>query len=405
MTKDDYIKLINENYENESKEMLLKQVELFFTENNFSKNKYNIGDNVVLKKGTYIHGIPGYLDNFDWIIENGFIGNDFTNRSVANKIKSSIGMWRIKEDILLKDYVNNYSGFTIVYTIGRGPGSKEVSELIPYHKFDEYTEKINDDENIWMYWGDQTKEVRFLPSLVANKRQLAFILNMENALAKELVKLDFKWIRFLYAYPESITDELIETVKQNDKICNYFDIPIQHISDSVLKRMNRRTTGKKIEDLIIKIKKEIPDAVLRTSLIVGFPGETEEDFEKLYSFVKKGYFGKLGVFMYSKEDGTPAARLKDQIHHNTKKKRHNKIMSVAREISNNNLQSYIGKTYEVLIENVTFDNKFYIGRSYMDIPETDGTVIIRNTKDNLVGKFIKCKITNINNYDLIAEIN
>ncbi|MBQ3511614.1 MAG: hypothetical protein IJA30_04885 [Bacilli bacterium] len=190
MTKGDYIKLINENYENESKEMLLKQVELFFTENNFSKNKYNIGDNVVLKKGTYIHGIPGYLDNFDWIIENGFIGNDFTNRSVANKIKSSIGMWKIKEDILLKDYVNNYSGFTIVYTIGRGPGSKEVSELIPYHKFDEYTEKINDDENIWMYWGDQTKEVRFLPSLVANKRQLAFILNMENALAKELVKLD-----------------------------------------------------------------------------------------------------------------------------------------------------------------------------------------------------------------------
>lgn len=190
MTKEDYIKLINENYENEAKELLLKQVELFFTENNFKKNKYNKGDNVFLKKGTYIHGIPGYLDNFDWIIENGFIGNDFTNRTVANKIKSSIGMWDIKEDMLLKDYINNYSGFTITYTIGRGPESKEVSELIPYHKFDEYTEKINDDENIWMYWGDQTKEVRFLPSLVANKRQLAFILNMENDLAKELVKLD-----------------------------------------------------------------------------------------------------------------------------------------------------------------------------------------------------------------------
>lgn len=190
MTKEDYIKLINENYENEAKELLLKQVELFFTENNFTKNKYNKGDNVFLKKGTYLHGIPGYLDNFDWIIENGFIGNDFTNRSVANKIKSSIGMWDIKEDMLLKDYINNYSGFTITYTIGRGPGSKEVSELIPYHKFDEYTEKINDDENIWMYWGAQTKEVRFLPSLVANKRQLAFILNMENDLAKELVKLD-----------------------------------------------------------------------------------------------------------------------------------------------------------------------------------------------------------------------
>ena len=224
-------------------------------------------------------------------------------------------------------------------------------------------------------------------------------------LLNELCKFDsFKWIRFLYAYPESITDELIETVKQNDKICNYFDIPIQHISDSVLKRMNRRTTGKKIEDLIIKIKKEIPDVVLRTSLIVGFPGETEEDFKKLYSFVEKGYFGKLGVFMYSKEDGTPAARLKEQVHHNTKKKRHNKIMSIAKEISNSNIKSHIGKTYEVLIENITFDNEFYIGRSYMDIPEMDGTVIIKNIKDNLLGKFVKCKVIDVKNYDLIAEI-
>jgi len=233
---------------------------------------------------------------------------------------------------------------------------------------------------------------------IYGKSKLSELLN-------ELCKIDgFKWIRFLYAYPESITDELIETVKRNDKICNYFDIPIQHISDSVLKRMNRRTTGQKIEDLIIKIKSEIPDVVLRTSLIVGFPGETEEDFERLYDFVKKGYFGKLGVFMYSKEDGTPAARLKEQIHHNTKKRRHNKIMSIAKNISDKNLKAYIGNTYEVLIENITFDNKFYIGRSYMDIPETDGIVIISNTKDNQIGSFVKCKITNINNYDLIGEI-
>ena len=224
-------------------------------------------------------------------------------------------------------------------------------------------------------------------------------------LLNELCKIDgFKWIRFLYAYPESITDELIETVKENDKICKYFDIPIQHISDSVLKRMNRRTTGEKIEKLIKKIKIEIPDVVLRTSLIVGFPGETEEDFEKLYDFVKKGYFGKLGVFIYSKEDGTPAARLKEQVHHNTKKRRHNKIMSIAKDISNKNLESYIGNIYDVLIENITFDNKFYVGRSYMDIPETDGTIIIKNTKDNKIGNFVKCKITNIRNYDLIGEI-
>lgn len=214
----------------------------------------------------------------------------------------------------------------------------------------------------------------------------------------------FKWIRFLYAYPESITDELIQTVKENDKICKYFDIPIQHISDLVLKRMNRKATGDKIENLIKKIKSNIPNVVLRTSLIVGFPGETEEDFNKLYKFVEKGYFDKLGVFTYSKEDGTPAARLKEQIHHNTKKKRHNQIMSMAKEISRKKLEMCIGKTFDVLIENITFDNKYYIGRSYMDIPDTDGVVIIKNTSNNLLGKFIQCKITEIKNYDLIGEI-
>ena len=190
MNKNDYIEYINKNYENEGKEVLLSQVELFFKEEEIKKNKYELGDSVYLKKGTYIHGIPVLLDNFDWIISNGFIGNDFTNQSVANKIKGSIGMWDIQKDCYLKDYVNQYSGFTIVYTIGRGPGSKEVSELVPYHKFDEVTEELNDREDVWMYWGDQTKEVRFIPSLVANKRQIAFILNMESETAKAMIKND-----------------------------------------------------------------------------------------------------------------------------------------------------------------------------------------------------------------------
>ena len=222
----------------------------------------------------------------------------------------------------------------------------------------------------------------------------------------ELCKIDgFEWIRFLYAYPESITDELIQTVKNNPKICNYFDIPIQHISDSVLRRMNRRTTGKQIEELINKIKKQIPDVILRTSLIVGFPGETEGDFNKLYEFVKKGYFDKLGVFTYSKEDGTPAARLKEQIHPATKKKRYNLIMSVAKDISAEKLKSYIGKEYKVLVEDTTFDHKFCVGRSYMDIPDTDGMVIIKNCDAKLVGEFVNCKVTAVNNYDLIAKIS
>ena len=225
-------------------------------------------------------------------------------------------------------------------------------------------------------------------------------------LLNELCKIDdFEWIRFLYAYPESITDELIETVRDNPKICNYFDIPIQHISNSVLKRMNRRTNGKQIEELIKKIKKQIPDVILRTSLIVGFPGETEEDFNKLYNFVKKGYFDKLGVFTYSKEDGTPAAKLKEQIHPATKKKRYNIIMSIAKDISAKKLKSYIGKEYKVLLEDTTFDHKFGIGRSYMDIPDTDGMVIINNCDNKLIGEFVNCKVTSVNNYDLIAKIS
>lgn len=224
-------------------------------------------------------------------------------------------------------------------------------------------------------------------------------------LLAELAKIkDFKWIRFLYAYPESITDELIEVVKNNQNICRYFDIPIQHISDKVLKRMNRKTTGKDIENIIEKIKTNLPDAILRTSLIVGFPGETEEDFEKLENFVSKAKFDKLGVFTYSKEEGTPASRLPEQIHYKTKQKRYNKIMEIAQKTSKENLEKTLGKEYEVLIEAKTFDNKYYIGRTYMDIPNEDGVVFIKNTKQIPEGTWTKCKITDIKEYDLIGEI-
>lgn len=214
---------------------------------------------------------------------------------------------------------------------------------------------------------------------------------------------EFKWIRFLYAYPESITDELIQVVKNNDKICKYFDIPIQHISDDILKRMNRRSTSKQIKELLEKIKKEIPNVILRTSLIVGFPGETEEDFEKLYKFVEKGYFDKLGVFKYSKEDGTPAARLKEQVHYKIKEKRYNKIMQLAQKISKEKLEQKIENKYEVLIENSTFDNKYYVGRSYMDIPDTDGLIFIPKEEENLKDNWINCKINRVKDYDLIGD--
>lgn len=223
-------------------------------------------------------------------------------------------------------------------------------------------------------------------------------------LLEKLCKIDsIKWIRFLYAYPETITDELIQVVKQNDKICKYFDIPIQHISNSVLKRMNRKSNGESIQELITKIRKEIPNVVLRTTLIVGFPGETKEDFEQLYEFVQKAKFEKLGVFAYSKEDGTPAEKLPNQIHGMTKKSRYNKIMKLQQQISNDKLKMNIGKEIEILIESKSYDNKWYIGRSYMDVPDIDGIVYIKNSKNVEEGTFAKCRIVDVKDYDLIAE--
>ena len=223
-------------------------------------------------------------------------------------------------------------------------------------------------------------------------------------LLKELCKIDeIKWIRFLYAYPETITDELLNVVKNNDKICNYFDIPIQHISDKVLKRMNRQSDGKSIKALITKIRKEIPDSIIRTTVMVGFPGETKEDFEELYDFIKEAKFERLGAFSYSKEDGTPAARIKDQVHPMTKKSRYNKIMKLQQEVYKKISNEYIGKEFEVLLEEKSFDGKYYIARSYMDVPDIDGIIFVNCADENLEGKFIKVKITDIQDYDFIAD--
>ena len=222
-------------------------------------------------------------------------------------------------------------------------------------------------------------------------------------LLEKLCKIEgFKWIRFLYAYPETITDELIEVVKNNEKICNYFDIPIQHISNPVLKKMNRKSNEESIKELIKKIRKEIPNVIIRTSLIVGFPGETQEDFEKLCEFVKTAKFDRMGAFTYSKEDGTPAERLPNQIHGNTKKARYNKIMKIQKEISDQKGKEKIGKIYEVLVENKSFDGKYLVGRTYMDVPDEDGVVYIESSDTSLIGKFIKVKITDYSDYDLVG---
>lgn len=228
-------------------------------------------------------------------------------------------------------------------------------------------------------------------------------------LLQEISKIDgIEWIRFLYSYPEGITDELIDTVANNPKIAKYFDIPIQHISNAVLKRMNRKTSKEKIENLLEKIRNKIPNVTLRTSLIVGFPGETEEQFGELLEFVKKAKFDKLGTFMYSKEEGTPASRLPEQIHGNTKKARYNKIMKAQKQISLEKQENKIGKTYKVLVEDISFDGKYFVGRTMQDVPEEDGLVYIKNAQnykqEDILNHFIECQIEEVSEYDLIGKI-
>jgi len=224
-------------------------------------------------------------------------------------------------------------------------------------------------------------------------------------LLKELCKMNFKWIRFLYAYPESISDELIKVVKEEEKIVNYFDMPIQHISDNVLKRMARKTTGNHIKEIIRRIRREIPNVTLRTTLIAGFPGETEEEFNELKEFVKEAKFDRLGCFAYSKEDGTPAVKLDGHMPMKIKKQRANEIMKIQKSVSMENNRLLIGKELEVLLENVTDDGKYYVGRSYREVPEdTDGVIYVENTQEMIIGDFIKVKIIDALEYDLIAEI-
>ena len=225
-------------------------------------------------------------------------------------------------------------------------------------------------------------------------------------LLEEISKINgIEWIRFLYSYPEGISKELIETVKNNKKILPYFDIPIQHISNKLLKKMNRKTSKEEIINLIKEIRKNIPNATLRTSIIVGFPGETNEDFEELMGFIELAKFDNLGAFMYSKEEGTPAASFKNQIHGNTKKSRYNKLMQKQQEIVRKKLEEQIQKQDTVLVEDISFDSKFLIGRTKNQAPDIDGiTYIINENNENCINNFVDVKITKVLDYDVQAQI-
>ena len=211
------------------------------------------------------------------------------------------------------------------------------------------------------------------------------------------------WIRILYCYPEEITDELIQVIKNQDKICNYLDIPVQHAADNVLKNMKRRATLAQLTETIGRLRKEIPDIVLRTTLISGFPGETEEDHEILKKFVEDMRFDRLGVFAYSPEEGTEAAEMENQVDENIKEERRDELMSIQQDIAFEMSESRIGREMLVMIEGKLADENAYVGRTYMDAPGVDGNIFITDA-DLMTGDFVKVKVTGAVEYDLIGEI-
>ncbi|MGN0412902.1 MAG: 30S ribosomal protein S12 methylthiotransferase RimO [Lachnospiraceae bacterium] len=214
---------------------------------------------------------------------------------------------------------------------------------------------------------------------------------------------DLKWIRLLYCYPEEITDELIDTIKKQPKLCHYLDIPIQHASDSILKRMGRRTSEEDLRNIVEKLRREIPDICLRTTLITGFPGESQEDHEILYRFVNELEFDRLGVFTYSPEENTPAASMPDQIEEDIKEQRRDELMELQQAIAFEKAEKMVGKRLEAVVEGYLPEDDVYVARSYMDAPGVDGYIFVYADRQLLSGDYIDVEVIDSREYDLIGK--
>lgn len=226
-----------------------------------------------------------------------------------------------------------------------------------------------------------------------------------HVLIKELCKISgIRWIRILYCYPEEITDDLIQVMKEEPKVCHYLDLPIQHANDEILKRMGRRTSKQELIDIIGKLRREIPDICLRTTLITGFPGETKEQHEELMDFVDEIEFDRLGVFTYSPEEDTPAAVMPDQIDEEVKEKRQAELMELQQDIAFDNAQDMVDREVLVMIEGKVADENAYVGRTYRDAPNVDGLIFINTDEELLSGDFARVKVTGAVDYDLIGEL-
>lgn len=224
-------------------------------------------------------------------------------------------------------------------------------------------------------------------------------------LLRELCKISgLEWIRLLYCYPEEITEELIQVMKEEKKICHYLDMPIQHCADSILKRMGRRTSKAELVEIVAKLRREIPDICLRTTLITGFPGETEEDHRELLEFVDSMEFDRLGVFTYSPEENTPAARMEGQIEEEVKCRRQKELMELQQEIAFEKAEESEGRKLTVMIEGSLPEDGVYIGRTYKDAPNVDGYIFVNAQKELLSGEFVPVYVTAAKGYDLVGEL-
>ncbi|MDU5185275.1 MAG: 30S ribosomal protein S12 methylthiotransferase RimO [Peptoniphilus harei] len=348
----------------------------------------------LIKEIPEIDGIIG-TGNIDYI-------NELLDRSLAGDLF-------IKTDNLNSAYIEGIRKEEVNRTeyvkISEGCNNNCSYCIIPSLRGKNRSRKIEDIYSEVEYL--VSKGAREIILIAQNTTDYGIDLYSKYSLANLINKIskieDLKWIRVLYLYPDHFTDDLIEEFKNNDKLVNYVDMPLQHISDDVLKKMNRKTSKEHIIKTLKNLRKSVPDIVIRTTFIVGFPGESDDDFNQLVDFIENIKFDKLGVFEYSKEEGTKAASLDEQISDSIKEERKNEIMAIQSEISAEILSKNIGKRLEVLIEEEV-DEKNYVGRTYMDSPEIDGVTYVHSAKNLEIGSFVQVDVVDSLDYDLVGEI-
>lgn len=348
----------------------------------------------LIKEIPEIDGIIG-TGNIDYI-------NELLDRSLAGDLF-------IKTDNLNSAYIEGIRKEEVNRTeyvkISEGCNNNCSYCIIPSLRGKNRSRKIEDIYSEVEYL--VSKGAREIILIAQNTTDYGIDLYSKYSLANLINKIskieDLKWIRVLYLYPDHFTEELIEEFKNNDKLVNYVDMPLQHISDDVLKKMNRKTSKEHIIKTLKNLRKSVPDIVIRTTFIVGFPGESDDDFNQLVDFIENIKFDKLGVFEYSKEEGTKAASLDEQISDSIKEERKNEIMAIQSEISAEILSKNIGKRLEVLIEEEV-DEENYVGRTYMDSPEIDGVTYVHSAKNLEIGSFVQVDVVDSLDYDLVGEI-